>query len=399
MFDVACVIVNYNSGRLCRSAVDSLFAQRFSGRDGRAGSLQVVVVDNASPVDQRGDLDPLRARGVDVIYHDENAGYGGGMNLGLAHVDAEFVLLANPDVLVLDGAVERLVALLRHDASVGLVGPRGYLDPGLFVMLPTNDLPSLDLHVWESLGRVHRRVAERAATDRSRRFLRAWTANEPLEMSMVSGFAMALRTDVARALGPFDPAFPFYFEDADLCRRLRREGLRVLLEPRARMVHFFDQSARSARDEVKRKYDVSRGHYYRKHYGESGMRVFHAMNRYASRYADAGEGWRFHDVEEFGDVERSPRIALPRETSYLMEIATDPSFLFCAGHVDRGDAFEFPAASFACLDATRWYVRVLDRADLSILRFVTFEKTTPALPPTTYEAFAAAASRAEGGAS
>src|SRR5690606_10776760 len=101
--DVAAVLVNYNSGALCVEAVRSLRAQSFPG-----GRLQIVVVDNASPEDQRAPLAPLADLDVDVVFHDQTLGYGGGMNLGLRRVDARHVLLSNPDVLALDGALDAM---------------------------------------------------------------------------------------------------------------------------------------------------------------------------------------------------------------------------------------------------------------------------------------------------
>ena len=391
MNDVGVVLVNFNSGWLTASAVASLRAQEFEGRRGGPGRLQIVVVDNQSPTDQRDALEPLKELGVDVVYRDVNDGYGRGMNLGLQRIDAEFCLLANPDILVLDGALDALITLLRRDDSIGAAGPRGYLDADRFILLPPNDLPTLSLHVEESLGRVHRGVARRAAARRTRRYLEAWRADRPLDMRMISGFAMFLRTAFARQLGPFDPSFPFYFEDADLCRRVRAAGKRLVVHPSAEMIHFFDQSARSVREEVMKKYDVSRAYYYRKHYGDGGSLLFDRLNDYASRRAAAGEGWRFSAVDELPPQADPVTVDLGEERDYLMEIATDPAFLFCGGHLGRGASLTFPPRAWGALEATRWYVRLLDPVDRRILRYVTFEKSTSSTGPVSYHDFLAGA--------
>jgi N-acetylglucosaminyl-diphospho-decaprenol L-rhamnosyltransferase len=387
MYDVGVVIVNFNSGRLTASAVRSLRAQSFPGRDGSPGSLQIVVVDNRSPVDQHAELDPLRELGVDVIYHDRNDGYGPGMNLGMKSIDAEFVLLSNPDVLVLDGALAAFVDVLRSDPRIGAVGPRGYLDPDRFILLPQNDLPTLSLHVAESLGRVHPSVAKRASFQRSRRFLHAWLAREPFDCRMISGFAMMLRADLARRLGPFDEEFPFYFEDADLCRRVRAAGARVVLAPAARMIHFFDQSARTLREEVQRRYHVSRGRYYRKHYGKLGAWAFDRLEAYAAKHGPRGQGWRFLEPVDLGPRTEPLAIDLPAHaTSWVMELATDPAFLFCGGHVGTGTRLEFPQRAWNALEATTWFVRVLDVATLAPLAYVTFAKSVHSTGPIAFEA-------------
>lgn len=385
MNDVGVVLVNYNSGWLCASAVRSLMAQEFAGRGGGRGTLQIVVVDNLSPTDQRAELEPLRELGVTVIYGKENIGYGRGMNLGMNAIDAEFVLLANPDILVLPGALSALLETMRADPNVGVAGPRGYLDAGKFILLPPNDLPSLGKHVVESLGRVHPLVAKRAAQARSRRYLRAWTANAAFPTEMVSGFAMFVRADLARRLGPFDPHFPFYFEDADLCRRVRRAGFAVVLEPRAEMVHFFDQSAKSARVEVMKKYEVSRAYYYEKHWGAWGARLFDRMNDYASRRAEARQGWRFHECRDLGRIEAPPSLDLGSDRDWVLEIATDPAFLFCGGHLGRGRVATIGDSGWHMLEATRWYLRVLDPATFGIVEYVTFEKASHSLGPVPWE--------------
>jgi GT2 family glycosyltransferase len=383
--DVGVVLVNYNSGWLCASAVRSLLAQEFTGRDGGRGTLQLVVVDNASPQDQHAELEPLRDLGVTVIYGRDNIGYGRGMNLGMNAIDAEFVLLANPDILVLPGAFAAMLAVMRGDPRAGVVGPRGYLDAGRFILLPPNDLPSLALHTVESLGRVHQGIARRAAHARSRRYLRAWTATEAFDTPMISGFAMFFRADLARRLGPFDPHFPFYFEDADLCRRVRRAGYRVVLEPRAEMVHFFDQSAKSARAEVMKKYEVSRGYYYSKHWGRCGTWLFDRLNAYASRHAESKQGWRFHECEDLGRIAAPPVLTLEGDRDWVLELATDPAFLFCGGHLGRGGVATIGETGWNMLDATRWYLRVLDPTSLAIVKYVTFEKATHSLGPVPWE--------------
>ena len=384
MKDVAALLLNYNSGALCASAIHSLLDQRFATEDGGPGSLQLVVVDNASPEDQHEHLDPLRDLGVELVYHDRNDGYSGGMNLGMSRVGAKHVLIANPDVLLLPDALERMLALLRSDSSVGMVGPRGFLDPGRFLLLPPNDLPTLSLHIQSSLGRVYQRIARKVAHDRSRRFLKGWLAEEPFEIDMIAGFGMFLPTDLALELGPFDERYPFYFEDADLCRRLRRRGLRIMIEPRAHMVHYYDQSARSVREEVSRKYEISQSYYYRKHYGRLGSWLFRRFGEYAAARASRAEGWGFSKFDDLGAADQPVCIELPEERDFVLEITSDPAFLFCGGHRATAAEVTIGRSAWAMLDRGRWFVRLLDTHDLTIIRAVTFEKTTPADGPTSW---------------
>ena len=381
MSGLACVLVNFNSGELCVSAVRSLLDQEFEGADG----LQIIVLDNCSPQDQRPLLEPLRDLGVELVYHDENCGYGAGINLGVERVEAEHVLFANPDILALPGSIDRMLQTLRDEPDAGLVGPRGFLDSGRFIMLPPCDLPTLSLHAWEALGRVHQGVCRRASFERSRRYFRAWRADAPVDMPMVSGWAMLMETEFARELGPFDARYPFYYEDADLCARVRAAGRRVILEPRAEMIHFFDQSARSVRAEVEEKYRFSRGFYFKKHFGAAGHRVFQALNGYTSR-REHQEGWRIAEIEHLGELSDPFELRIDGAADgFLIEIATDPFFLFCGGHVFEGDTLRLGDSAWNALSAVRWYIRVLDPETLALLKFLSFDKTRDPLAPVTYE--------------
>ncbi|MFO0980731.1 MAG: hypothetical protein U1E76_03110 [Planctomycetota bacterium] len=74
-------------------------------------------------------------------------------------------------------------------------------------------------------------------------------------------------------MGPFDEDYPFYFEDSDLSRRIRRAGKRCVLLPAAEMVHFYNKSAGQVYEQAMEKHGRSQRVYYRKHYGERGEQL------------------------------------------------------------------------------------------------------------------------------
>ena len=133
--DVAIVIVSYNSEDHIGACLDSVFAQR------KSVNQQVIVVDNDS---RDGTVSLIRERypEVELVVPGANLGFAKGVNLGVRHANAEFVLLLNPDTVILENAVDVVVDFARKNPGHGLYGgrtlrPDGSLEPSSCWGLPS----------------------------------------------------------------------------------------------------------------------------------------------------------------------------------------------------------------------------------------------------------------------
>src|SRR5262245_4501333 len=109
---VHAVTVAYRSAATLRGCVAPLAA---------VPHVTVTVVDNASPDDSASTVADLQVR---VIRAPRNGGFSYGCNLGASGASAPYLLFVNPDARIDAAALERLVAVLRDDESIGLVAPR-----------------------------------------------------------------------------------------------------------------------------------------------------------------------------------------------------------------------------------------------------------------------------------
>lgn len=377
--DVSVLIVNWRSGAWVRALAANLRQQRFIGRDGGPGTLELIVTDNASGPADEAHLAALERDGVTVVRSRQNAGYGLGMNMAAAHATGDFVLVTNPDVMAFPGALAALLEHVQRTPACGLAGPRGYLDPECFFLLPPVDMPGLLDLAMEGFARNLRACGRRHAAARTRRALESWTATAPRPVSMISGFCFLMPAPLAKEFGPFDPSFPFYYEDADLCRRVHRAGFTTDLVPRARMVHFFNRSASQAQDAAWSRYAVSRRLFFRRRYGPLGRLAYDAIAGLTR--LGGGKGHLFAPVEDLGTIESEPTIEVPRAGAYVVEIAADPGFLFAAGRLDVTRRFTIPDAVWQGLDPARYYVRFLDRRSLDVVHVVSIRRTVPARSP------------------
>ncbi len=208
---VAAIVVHWNSLEDLPACLGAL---------GNHPDLEVVVVDNASP-DGGEDLVRRNFPAVRWVPMRRNAGYGAAVNAGAAATRSEWILALNPDTVVkgqdlpeMAGAAEALGA-----SAMGprILGPRGRAE------LSYSRRDSLVGDIGWSLRWRRGRGGESAVV--------------PLEVAWVTGACLLLRRSDFERIGGFDERYFLYFEDADLCRRLRRAGGRVIHHPGFTAVH------------------------------------------------------------------------------------------------------------------------------------------------------------------
>ncbi len=220
--------------------------------------LELTVVDNAS---HDGSAEAVRERHprARVLQNPENLGFSAACNRGWRAGGAGLVLFLNPDTEVLQGAVEALADRLDSRPELAIVGPLTRNTDGS-VQVSTGP----DLTPWSELAqrRLVKGVARRDARSLAEAERRHTREHEP---AWVSGACLMARREVLAAVGGFDEGFFLYEEDADLCRRVRAAGGRVLFTPAAQIRHRLGASMAKAPRGARLAYQASHLRYYRKH--------------------------------------------------------------------------------------------------------------------------------------
>ncbi|MGD8485799.1 MAG: glycosyltransferase family 2 protein [Chloroflexota bacterium] len=199
-------------------------------------ALEVVVVVNEATDDATPAVESAWP-GATVIANEDNRGFGPACNQGAEAASGDILLFLNPDTLAEDGAVEQIRrAFVKHSRAIA-VAPR-LLDEGpaeedqrLFQLrrLPTLGADARELLLFDRAvpGNRCRRWSRYLDEDRDR----------PFEVEQAAAAALAVRREVFKAVAGFDERFrPAYWEDVDLCLRLRRHGP-ILFWPAARLAH------------------------------------------------------------------------------------------------------------------------------------------------------------------
>lgn len=219
---VAAIVVSYNSAECLPACLDSL----------RGTGAEVIVVDNASA---DGSAAVARRHGARVIANAENRGFAAAANQGARAATAEFLLYLNPDAALQAGFAD-LVRTLVDDpqaaAAAGLLVD-GSGRPQVGFSLRT--LPGFAALAFEVL--LVNRIWPNNPVNRRYRCLDL-PLDRPCEAEQPAGACLLVRRQALEQVGYWDEGFhPLWFEDVDLCLRLRRAGFRILFCPACRCRH------------------------------------------------------------------------------------------------------------------------------------------------------------------
>jgi hypothetical protein len=250
---VSAILVNYNAGRELAMALQSI------ADDMAAQPWEAVVVDNASSDGSAGEVAAF-APHARLVQNRQNVGFARGVNQGLAATAASTVLIMNPDCRLEQGAFGVLSSELQRDEGVALVGPR-ILNPDGSVQGSARGDPDMLTGLFGRSTALRRALPNLAVSKRNV----VADAGGGIEVDWVSGACMLARRSALERVRGFDERYFLYWEDADLCRRLRGEGYRIRYVPTATAVHRVGHSSRVVRSSAIRAFHESAYLYYSTH--------------------------------------------------------------------------------------------------------------------------------------
>jgi GT2 family glycosyltransferase len=198
------VIPVHNRAALTKQCLEAVFATA-----PEAAELEVVVVDDGSADSTSAVLDTFSGR-IEVIRHDEPAGFATACNDGAAAASGEWLVFLNNDTVPEPGWLDALVAYASRREQIGIASAK--------LLYPNRTIQHAGIVVSRQLVPHH--VYTGFPEDHP-------AVNKSREFQLVTAACALIRRDTFEDMGRFDPAFVNGYEDVDLCLRLRREDLEV----------------------------------------------------------------------------------------------------------------------------------------------------------------------------
>lgn len=258
--ELSILVVSYNTCQLTLDCLRSVYEQT------RLLKFEVIVLDNQSH-DGSAEAIARRFPEVQLKALTRNIGFARGNNLAAEAATGEFLLLLNPDTVILDDAIQRVMRFAGEHPEAAIFGGRtifadGKLNPNSCHGRPT---PWSLLCMGLGLSSLFRR--SRWLNPEG---LGAWQRDTAREVDAVTGCFLLIRRTVWQELGGFDESFFMYGEDTDLCLRARKLGYKCMICPDATLVHHGGASEPVRADKMVRLFRA-KGQLFKKHWRSGTM--------------------------------------------------------------------------------------------------------------------------------
>ena len=221
-FDLTVIITSFHSRNKIFDCINSI-----------EKNIKVIVIENSNDQILKKEIQS-NYQNVECILSKENLGYGAGNNLGLSMVKTSYALILNPDVTLINDAISKFFLAIKNLKDFGVIAPVSYNEK------------------YNNFN---------IAVDK-----------EIKEVDNVKGFAMFLNMKNLKKINFFDDNFFLYFEEIDLCRRLKKNDIKIFIDPTIEVNHLGGTSHNSV---IEKPMELSRNwhwmwstfYFHKKHYG------------------------------------------------------------------------------------------------------------------------------------
>lgn len=227
------VIVNYKSTSLLIKCIDSVY--KALGRI----KARIYVEDNGSDDDVKRIITFFPE--VVLTQNATNLGFAKAVNKAIRKGLASYIVILNPDTVMLDGFFDSVISYMETNPDVGVLGPKILNGDGT-VQGSARRFPTALTGIFGRNSLLTRFFPNNPFT-RANVLTSRSDGRNPMEVDWVSGACMVARRKAVEEVGLLDERFFMYWEDADWCRRMREKGWKVVYFPSALVVHYVGVSS------------------------------------------------------------------------------------------------------------------------------------------------------------
>jgi N-acetylglucosaminyl-diphospho-decaprenol L-rhamnosyltransferase len=186
--DITVIITTFKSDKKIEKCINSINKK-----------CKVLVIENSRNYSFKEAVEQKYPH-VECIIPNDNLGYGGGNNVGLKLTKTRYSLILNPDAILENDSLEKFIIRIKENVDFAAIGPYDFQDKDIYKNLKD-------------------------------------TKHDLINVESIKGFAMFLNMEKFKSIGFFDDNFFLYFEEIDLCRRIRNNFDKIYLDPTIKVFH------------------------------------------------------------------------------------------------------------------------------------------------------------------
>jgi GT2 family glycosyltransferase/uncharacterized membrane protein len=264
MINLSIIIVSYNVKEFLQNLLSSI--RKAKGNL----SLEIIVVDNNS---EDGTVESISGKYSDItlITNKKNVGFGKANNQGMKIARGKYFLLINPDTLVKENTLSKMIEFLENTPDAGMAGCK-VLNPNGTLQLPCRrSFPG----PWVSFTKIS---GLSQLFPKSKLFARYnltyLDEDKTYPVDAISGSFMFLRRETYEKTGGFDNDFFMYGEDLDFCYRVKEAGYKIYYYPETEIIHYKGESTKRSSIDETRVFYQAMGLFVEKHFSSSWLVKF-----------------------------------------------------------------------------------------------------------------------------
>jgi len=240
LFMLSIVIVSYNSSHIISACLESIIA------DARDFELQVIIVDNKSTDNTVSEIEDFISDNIrdnirfELIKNSTNLGFTKALNQGLSRVQKNYVIILNPDVILIKDFFKKMISFLNENQDTGIIAPQ-HSDKDGYILPSCRNFPDYKTLLYEFSLLSY--IFKKSTTFNSWK-MGYFDHKTQREVSQPMGACLVTTKDILGKIGDFDEDFTMFFSDVDWCYRVHKAALKIIFYPEARIIHFSGHSVK-----------------------------------------------------------------------------------------------------------------------------------------------------------
>ncbi|MCX7661081.1 MAG: glycosyltransferase family 2 protein, partial [Candidatus Omnitrophica bacterium] len=225
--------------------------------------FEVFVVDNASS-DGSQEMIKKEFPQVYFIENKENLGFARANNQAFKLARGRYLLLLNPDTKLIDNALKQMVDFMDNHPHIDAIGCK--------LLYPDGSLQKSCRHFPSVFTDLAETFYLSALFPKSPIFnyylMGSWAHDSLREVDQPYGACLLFKEEIVKKVGLMDERFFMYYDEVDLCYRIKKTGGKIFFVPQIKIIHYANQSSNQVPLEAERWKYRSRLLFFEKHYGK-----------------------------------------------------------------------------------------------------------------------------------